>query len=265
MRNTLGALVLLTLSVSISADEPTLKVGATMFADATYQAAPTTVDVDGNEINGNAFNVSRAYINLTGTLSKRFAFRVTSDIARETGSGSSFSGSQQFRLKYAYAQLNLDEWATKGSFVRFGMQQTPYMDYVEQHYRYRFQGPVFADREGYLSSSDVGVSARYVFPSDYGDVHAGVYNGEGYNKPEANDQKAMQIRATVRPLYSARDFGQPFSTTATTTWKARFASASSRSSPMSIRGSMPGSRHFQQRTVHPFRSRHSTAAAGPRS
>lgn len=200
MRFTLGALALMALSLSISADEPALKVGATIFADATYQAAPATADADGNAIHPSSFNVGRAYLNVTGTLNKRIAFRVTPDVARELGTGSSLNGSQQFRLKYAYAQFNLDEWTTKGSFVRFGMQQTPYIDYAEQHYRYRFQGPVFADREGYLSSSDTGISVRYVFPSEYGDVHAGVYNGEGYNKAEANDRKAMQLRATLRPL-----------------------------------------------------------------
>lgn len=208
MRHTLGALAVVVLAmalpVSISADEPALKVGATIFADAAYQAAPATVDADGNEIHPSSFNVGRAYINVTGTLSKRFAFRITPDVARELGGGSSLNGSQTFRLKYAYAQLNLDEWATKGSFVRFGMQQTPYIDHAEQHYRYRFQGSMFADREGYLSSSDTGVSARYVLPSEYGDIHGGIYNGEGYNKADPNDQKAMMLRATVRPLPKSR-------------------------------------------------------------
>jgi hypothetical protein len=38
------------------------------------------------------------------------------------------------------------------------------------------------------------------FPSNYGDVHVGVFNGENYNKAEVNDQKAIMIRATVRPF-----------------------------------------------------------------
>ena len=37
-------------------------------------------------------------------------------------------------------------------------------------------------------------------PSNYGEIHAGFYNGEGYSKSEANDQKAFQVRATVRPM-----------------------------------------------------------------
>lgn len=196
MRNTLRALALLGFSLSIhAADEPTWKLGATIFADYTRQTAAVTTS---------SFNVSRAYINFTGSLNKRIAFRVTPDVARELGGGSSLNGSQQFRLKYAYAQLNLDEWMTKGSFVRFGMQQTPFLDHVDGIYRYRFQGTSFVEREGYLSSSDTGVAMRYVLPSDYGDIHGGFYNGEGYNKSEVNDEKSMQLRATLRPLPKSR-------------------------------------------------------------
>jgi Phosphate-selective porin O and P len=201
MRITLCALALLALALPIAAqDAPALKVGATIFADYTFQAAPEAKDADGNAIQASSFNVSRAYINVTGSLNKRITFRITPDITRETGSGSSLAGSQQFRLKYAFAQLSLDEWTAKGSFVRFGMQQTPLLDSVESIYRYRFQGTLYAEREGYLSSSDSGVSVRYVLPKEYGDVHAGYYNGDGYAKAEANDQKAFQVRASVRPL-----------------------------------------------------------------
>lgn len=104
------------------------------------------------------------------------------------------------RLKYAYAQLGLDGWLPKGSWVRFGMQQTPFIDFTEQTYHYRFQGSIFPEREGYFNSADVGVGFRYAMPAGYGDVHAGIYNGEGYNKTELNDQKSFQVRTTLRPL-----------------------------------------------------------------
>ncbi len=35
---------------------------------------------------------------------------------------------------------------------------------------------------GYLSSSDVGATFRYNFAQNYGEVHAGFYNGENYNR-----------------------------------------------------------------------------------
>jgi hypothetical protein len=181
-------------------DTPSIRLGVTLFADYTVTQKPKSTDADGNEITPNAFNVGRTYLNVTGSISHLIAFRITPDITRETGSGSSLNGSYTFRLKYAYAQFNLDDWMARGSWARFGMQQTPWVDFDEGVYRYRFQGTVFAEREGFLSSSDVGASFHYNLPGNYGDVHAGIYNGETYSKPEANDQKGFMVRGTVRPL-----------------------------------------------------------------
>src|SRR6266567_2690946 len=94
----------------------------------------------------------------TAALSLHAMAQVTPAVTRETGGGSSLNGSLTFRLKYAYAQFNLDDWATKGSWVRFGLQQTPFIDYNESIYRYRFQGTTFEDREGLFPSSDFGAS-----------------------------------------------------------------------------------------------------------
>jgi hypothetical protein len=181
-------------------DTPAVRLGATIFADYTYTAEPKKTDADGNRVNPSQFNVSRSYLNVTGTVSRRVAFRVTPDIARESGAGSSLSGSMTFRLKYAYAQLGLDDWVAQGSWTRLGMQDTAFVTFDEALYRYRFQGTVFVEREGFLSSSDVGASFRYALPSRYGDVHVGYFNGETYAGVEANDQKAVQVRGSVRPF-----------------------------------------------------------------
>jgi hypothetical protein len=181
-------------------DTPSFKVGATIFTDYTYQNSPRIQDADKENVNLSSFNVSRAYINVTGSLNHYLAFRITPDIVRETTAGSALNGSLTFRLKYAYGQLNLDDWTTHGSWVRFGINQTPYIDYTEGIYRYRFQGPIFVDREGFLSSADAGVSGHWNFPGNYGDVHAGFFNGENYNHTETNNQKAFEVRGTVRPL-----------------------------------------------------------------
>jgi len=183
-------------------DAPTIKIGALIFADYTYTAsiAPPAHDADGNEIHPSSFNVSRVYINVNGNLNRYISFRITPEVARETSSGSSLSGSQELRLKFAWAQFNLDQWLTKGSWIRVGLNQTPWLDYEETIYRYRFQGTVFADREGFLFASDNGLTFHYNFPADYGDVQAGVYNGEGWAHSDPNNEKALQIRATLRPV-----------------------------------------------------------------
>jgi hypothetical protein len=181
-------------------DTPSIRIGVTVFADYTVQTEPKGTDVDGNEFTPNQFNIQRAYLNVTGQINHIIAFRVTPDIARETGSGSSLAGSYTYRLKYAYAQFNLDDWMTPGSYARFGMQPTIWVGFIDDIYRYRFQGPTLEDREGILSSSDFGATFRYTFARDYGDVHTGFYNGDNYNRAEANDQKAFMIRGTARPL-----------------------------------------------------------------
>jgi hypothetical protein len=180
---------------------PNVRVGGLLFTDYTYQAEPSGKDADGNTIHPSSFSVTRAYINLFGSISRVISGRVTADIVRDTNAAdSALVGSSVYRLKYAYLQFALDDWIGKGGWLRFGLQNTPYITYVEDVYRYRFQGPLFVDREGLLVSSDAGISARGVFPSDYGDIVAGVFNGEGYNHSEVNDQKALQVRASLRPL-----------------------------------------------------------------
>jgi hypothetical protein len=181
-------------------DTPSIKVGALIFADYTYQSLPTSTDAAGNVINLSSFNVSRAYINFTGNVSHLIAFRITPDVTRESGSGSSLNGSMTFRVKYAFAQINLDDWLPKGSWVRIGIHQTPYLDYSEGIYRYRYQGTMFPEREGYMSSSDAGVSFHSTLPNNYGDFHVGVYNGESYSKAEVNNEKAYEARLSVRPI-----------------------------------------------------------------
>ncbi len=181
-------------------DTPSIKVGAVIFADYSFTQHPQATDADGNAIHPNSFNVARSYINITGTISHLVAFRVTPDVVRETNAANATSGSLVFRIKYAYAQFNLDDWMTKGSYARLGIQQTPWLDYAEGIYRYRFQGTMFVEREGYFASADAGAAFHYQLPSNYGDVQVGIYNGEHYNRIEPNDQKSLQLRATMRPF-----------------------------------------------------------------
>lgn len=190
-------------------DTPAIRVGLTLFPTYVFQTTPAITDADGNVVKKNSFDIARSYINITGNVSHIVAFRLTPDITRQSGllslgSGSSVSSdSLVFRIKYAYGQFNLDDWMTRGSWVRLGIQQTPWVDFEEGIYRYRFQGTVFAERiplPTTMTSSDAGASFHYSLPSNYGDVHVGVYNGENYQKVEVNNQKAIEFRGTVRPF-----------------------------------------------------------------
>jgi hypothetical protein len=190
-------------------DTPSIRVGVTLFPLYTYQTTPEATDADGNTINRSTFDVARAYINVTGQISHLISFRITPDITRESAllslpPGATVSqDSLVYRIKYAYAQFNLDDWMTRGSWARIGIQQTPWVDFDEGIYRYRFQGTTFAERLPLLTtmtSADAGASFHYNLPSNYGDFHVGVYNGENYQRVELNNDKAFEFRGTVRPF-----------------------------------------------------------------
>ena len=185
-------------------DTPSVRPGVTIFADYSYQEKPKVNDANGDSIHQNSFNVSRAYLTIAGNLSHLVAYRVTGDVQNDNNAAdTSLNGSSVFRLKYAYGQINFDEWVGKGSWIRIGAIQTPWINYIEDIYRYRFQGKIFTDAEGYLASADYGISGHYNLPSNFGDLHLGLYNGEGYNSLAdsngANDQKAFQTRLSLRP------------------------------------------------------------------
>lgn len=184
-------------------DTPSITAGTVIFADYTYQKEPDKTDPLGKTYAPRSFNITRAYIYLTGRISHLMAFRVTGDVKQETkttSSASDLAESYVYKLKHAYGQLNLDDWMTQGSWVRFGIHQTPYIDAFDNVYRYRFQGPGIVDREKLVSSADAGVSMRYAFPKGFGDVHFGAYNGEGYDKLANNNLPSYQIRVGVRPM-----------------------------------------------------------------
>lgn len=181
-------------------DAQSIRIGTQIFYDYTYTAAPKGTDADGNEISPNSFNIQRAYINVIGTISRAVSFRVTPDVRRETGTGSSLNGAMTFRLKYAYAQFALDEWMADGTIARLGMIQTPYLESIDGIYRYRFQGTTITERDAGFISADVGASFRMPVGGEYGEVQVGFYNGEGYQAVEPNDQKSLQLLGMLLPL-----------------------------------------------------------------
>ena len=66
-------------------DTPSIKVGATIFADYTYNQDPTSKDADGNTINPDGFNVGAQPTSTSpADISHIVAFRITPDITRES-------------------------------------------------------------------------------------------------------------------------------------------------------------------------------------
>jgi hypothetical protein len=184
---------------------PAIKMGTTIFADFTETLKPEMKDAAGQTYKPNAFNITRGYVNVTGSFNPVFSFRLTSEVARETAAGDSLDGNYVARLKYAYAQFTLDKWTGrfKDTWIRFGITPTPFVEGRDAVYRYRWQGTLMPEREGLISSADAGVAFHTSLPDGFGDAQVSLINGEGYQKPEANNQKALQGRVTLRPMARA--------------------------------------------------------------
>ena len=147
----------------------------------------------------NAFDVTRAYLNVNAQISRNLRFRFTPDIRRVTDG--SLAGSLTVRVKYAFAQF--DNLLNERSWVRFGLHQSPWLDFEESIDRYRVQGTMFSEREALIpGSADFGASYFTPLPGGYGEIHAGVYNGEGFTQTDPNKYKSVQGRLTLRPFPS---------------------------------------------------------------
>ncbi|HXI10389.1 MAG TPA: hypothetical protein VNK06_06240 [Thermodesulfobacteriota bacterium] len=188
-----------------------LSIGTTVYIDYSFgQTGGAT------KSNYNRFTLQRGYINIKKEITPWFKLRVTPDIK----TSSTTTGDYTIRMKYLYADfLTPDLGPITDNDVRVGLGHTPLLDFEEGINTYRMQSPMFQDKRGLITSSDMGVSilgnfggkltAEQVEEVDnphytgrFGGYHIGVYNGGGYSSTtgEQNQNKAIEGRLTVRPL-----------------------------------------------------------------
>jgi hypothetical protein len=196
-RTTLSSVLLVTTiaiaSASAQTTAPTIGTGVLIYSQ--YGIQFKTDSVMGRH--QNAFDITRAYINVTGKFTDGVGIRVTPDIYRVT------DGSLAFRLKYAYAT-----WTPERSplTAKFGLMHTPWLDWEEALWDYRMQGSMALERfrspaaAGYLSSADFGAGVDGKIGYDKVNFQIGAYDGEFYSKPEGDSYKDIEARASVRVL-----------------------------------------------------------------
>jgi len=150
--------------------------------------------------NYNAFDVTRGYLNIEGKLSDSIRFRFTPDVRPTTDVN--LDRNLSLRLEYA----SLDAKVTDTAHVLFGLHDMPWLTYEESVNRYRVIGPFFAERLGLIPGpTDLGVSLKVTGART--EVHAGVYNGEGYGRAEADKFKNVDGRVTFHPFDEKSEAG----------------------------------------------------------
>ena len=170
-------------TVRAAAQAPTVSVSGVGYLQYAYQLKDTANHV-------NAFDVTRADLNVIGKFSSGIGTRITSDVYRAT------DNSLLYRLKYAYVSYAPEHSALS---YRFGLTQTPMLDWEEGMWDYRMQGTMPMERAGYITSSDYGIAVDGTWGTDGAvNMQAGIYNGEGYHGATGDQRKDVEARVSVR-------------------------------------------------------------------
>lgn len=173
---------------------------------------------NGKDMNYNRFGLTRGYLTVRKSMTDWLGFRMTSDIKQESSAaGSKLEGSYVVRLKYLYAEFKPEDL---GFFTdmkaEVGMGHMPWLDFEEHINPYRCQGTMAIERAHIFNSADTGVSLRgyfggklegaeestgsHYYPGHWGSWRLGIYNGGGYHEVEANQNKVVEGRVTLRPM-----------------------------------------------------------------
>ncbi len=144
------------------------------------------------------FNVPRVHASLDGAIGPvRARFLLEGVRSAADGALVGVDGdSIVIRIREAYAA-----WAPlKGLEVSGGVVPTMTIAELDGTWMLRVIAPSTLESAALASPADLGGIVRYTFPSRYGWVGVGAYNGEGYNQQELNRGKNVEIAGELHPI-----------------------------------------------------------------
>jgi hypothetical protein len=181
-------------------------------------------DATANENKGlaNGFHFSRTYLNVRKYFENGDHFRLTLDqmlnnvggnntncngnVAGSAGkcneaapfglSGFAGTGRNNTFVKYVY----YEHVFMPGVQLRAGMHQTPWIEYEENRWTYRYLFPTMVDQQGFQTSSDLGVSLLGKVLNNMLEYHISFQEGEGYQNTPDGRGYAVLGRVSVEPI-----------------------------------------------------------------
>jgi hypothetical protein len=183
-------LVLIQNSVAPAAD--------TNVGGEVYSFFTTDITDNGQGKDYNRFDLSRVYINVKSKLSPEVSVRITVDVDKMDGT------MRETYLKYAYLDWNVSK-VIPYSTVRFGLQQTGWIDYMNKVWGRRYVAKTLMDEYKILPSADYGISHLVKFPQGYGHGAIQLLQGPGYKGEEENRYKDISAFVFLRPLVQVPD------------------------------------------------------------
>jgi|WetSurMetagenome_2_1015567.scaffolds.fasta_scaffold169688_2 hypothetical protein len=180
------AFISLNVSAQKSVDEsfkPNGKPVATIFSDFRYNSQ------DGKS--NTAFELTRAYFGYVYNFSPNFTSKVLFDVSNSsTQTPSAFTA----YLKNAFVEYN-----NSGIKLNFGMIGTNAFSLQESLWGKRYLLKSFQDLNGFSSSADLGVGAKFQLAKGL-NVDAQLLNGEGYQKVQADSTFKIAAGITYEPI-----------------------------------------------------------------
>ncbi len=188
------------------------------FGPAFLDTPQTSPGVGNNAYN--AFDISRAYIDLKFTPDENFMMRVTTDvyasvgtpagdaIGKNTSWGNQLDGNLGIRLKYAYLDYQtffkklLKVQPMSEDKFTFGQEQNPLIDWEEALYGFRYVNLVPWNYLS-LSSTQLGFSMKGPIKFNelqYADYDIGVFNNANFHQFEQSNYKQVMGRISIYPL-----------------------------------------------------------------
>ena len=211
-------------------------IGVTVYLDATsntgtsYTGAPqngvSNSTANNNKSLADGFHFTRTYLNVRKYFDNGDQIRMTLDQmvdniggkscsgqGNNTGGGgvcneaapyglSGFSGNGRNStfIKYAFYDHNFLDSQPEALHVRFGQHQTPWIEYEEHRWTYRYLFPTMIDQQNADTSSDLGVSLMGKLLDKRVDYHLAFQEGEGYQTSPDSRGFAWRGRLSVEPI-----------------------------------------------------------------
>jgi hypothetical protein len=198
-------------------DRPTAKKEPPAFPAATLPSVKVSglayisyQDGQTNDQDYSKFTLKRGYLDTQAKITPYLSARGTLDITQDS------TGDWKPRFKYLYGKFNLGSAGfLRSTYLEFGLAHMPWLDFEEHINYFRLQDPMFMETNGLFNSADVGLlvggnfggdmpadykkNVSSAYPGRYGSFQIGVYNGTGYHASEANTNKVLEGRITIRP------------------------------------------------------------------
>jgi len=210
-----------------------LEIGVTMYLDATYamgdsftanrlQKGLNEVTAENNRGLAQGFHFTRTYLNVRKYFEGGHHLRLTIDqMVNNVGNGggcpaantdfqggncheaapfglSGFAGKGRNETFVKYAYYN--HIIIPGLELRVGQGQTPWIEYEEARWTYRYLFPIMTDQQNFQTSSDLGASLMGKVLDNRVEYHLSFMNGEGYQNTPNGKGFAVLGRVSVEPI-----------------------------------------------------------------